>query len=192
MQNSVLFIHYCRSIHILLLLSNDSDPSHDKARWKSCQCSWEWSSSYTPEVSPQNQVFPRFPTFCVVISAIFVVVDPDKISFQFIHFVIILWILSLFCSCLWFHSGPKRYDWTGENWVYSHDGVSLHELLTKELSAALKTKLDLSTLAYAGRKHTWWQTLTQESSFSSSFFILLFNVFELKFQKLLYIWKYFS
>nr|XP_056704782.1 frataxin, mitochondrial [Euleptes europaea] len=51
-------------------------------------------------------------------------------------------------------SGPKRYDWTGENWVYSHDGVSLHELLAKELSAALKTKLDLSTLAYAGRKHT--------------------------------------
>ncbi|XP_077200997.1 frataxin, mitochondrial isoform X1 [Paroedura picta] len=51
-------------------------------------------------------------------------------------------------------SGPKRYDWTGEYWVYSHDGVSLHELLTKELSAALKTKLDLSTLAYAGRKHT--------------------------------------
>ncbi|XP_054842960.1 frataxin, mitochondrial [Eublepharis macularius] len=51
-------------------------------------------------------------------------------------------------------SGPKRYDWTGENWVYSHDGVSLHELLAKELSAALKTKLDLSTLAFAGRKHT--------------------------------------
>ncbi|XP_015261379.1 PREDICTED: frataxin, mitochondrial [Gekko japonicus] len=51
-------------------------------------------------------------------------------------------------------SGPKRYDWTGENWVYSHDGVSLHELLTKELSDALKTKLDLSTLAYAGGKHT--------------------------------------
>ncbi|XP_060093414.1 frataxin, mitochondrial isoform X1 [Heteronotia binoei] len=51
-------------------------------------------------------------------------------------------------------SGPKRYDWTGENWVYSHDGVSLHELLTKELSVALKTKLDLTTLAHAGRKHT--------------------------------------
>ncbi|XP_048360707.1 frataxin, mitochondrial isoform X2 [Sphaerodactylus townsendi] len=51
-------------------------------------------------------------------------------------------------------SGPKRYDWTGENWVYSHDGVSLHELLAKELTAALKIKLDLSTLAYAGRKHT--------------------------------------
>ncbi|XP_066473747.1 frataxin, mitochondrial [Tiliqua scincoides] len=51
-------------------------------------------------------------------------------------------------------SGPKRYDWTGKNWVYSHDGVSLHDLLALELSAALKTKLDLSTLAHSGREHT--------------------------------------
>ncbi|XP_007942528.1 frataxin, mitochondrial [Orycteropus afer afer] len=48
-------------------------------------------------------------------------------------------------------SGPKRYDWTGKNWVYSHDGVSLHQLLTTELSKVLKTKLDLSALAYSGK-----------------------------------------
>lgn len=122
---------------------------------------------------------------------------PGLISFQtflwwYLRFVIIVWILSLFFSCLWFHSGPKRYDWTGENWVYSHDGVSLHELLTKELSAALKTKLDLSTLAYAGRKHTWWLGLwPMGSSFSSSFFLQLSDCsFELEFQKLLYnSWK---
>ncbi|XP_065764308.1 frataxin, mitochondrial [Muntiacus reevesi] len=48
-------------------------------------------------------------------------------------------------------SGPKRYDWTGRNWVYSHDGVSLHELLATELTQALKTKLDLSALAYSGK-----------------------------------------
>ncbi|KAL2781393.1 frataxin, mitochondrial isoform 1 preproprotein [Daubentonia madagascariensis] len=48
-------------------------------------------------------------------------------------------------------SGPKRYDWTGKNWVYSHDGVSLHELLAAELTEALKTKLDLSSLAYSGK-----------------------------------------
>ncbi|XP_004048150.1 frataxin, mitochondrial isoform X1 [Gorilla gorilla gorilla] len=48
-------------------------------------------------------------------------------------------------------SGPKRYDWTGKNWVYSHDGVSLHELLAAELTKALKTKLDLSSLAYSGK-----------------------------------------
>nr|XP_060466099.1 frataxin, mitochondrial [Panthera onca] len=48
-------------------------------------------------------------------------------------------------------SGPKRYDWTGESWVYAHDGVSLHQLLTTELTEALKTKLDLSSLAYSGK-----------------------------------------
>ncbi|XP_075415192.1 frataxin, mitochondrial [Tenrec ecaudatus] len=48
-------------------------------------------------------------------------------------------------------SGPKRYDWTGKTWVYSHDGESLHQLLTTELSKALKTKLDLSSLAYSGK-----------------------------------------
>ncbi|XP_015704567.1 frataxin, mitochondrial isoform X1 [Coturnix japonica] len=50
--------------------------------------------------------------------------------------------------------GPKRYDWTGRNWVYSHDRVSLHELLSKEFSAALKTKLDLSCLIYSGKEDT--------------------------------------
>ncbi|XP_069737265.1 frataxin, mitochondrial [Phaenicophaeus curvirostris] len=51
-------------------------------------------------------------------------------------------------------SGPKRYDWTGRNWVYSHDRVSLHELLSTEFSAALKTKLDLSCLMYSGKEDT--------------------------------------
>ncbi|XP_036917599.1 frataxin, mitochondrial [Sturnira hondurensis] len=48
-------------------------------------------------------------------------------------------------------SGPKRYNWTGKNWVYSHDGVSLHDLLATEMTKALKTKLDLSSLAYSGK-----------------------------------------
>ncbi|XP_018411144.1 PREDICTED: frataxin, mitochondrial [Nanorana parkeri] len=46
-------------------------------------------------------------------------------------------------------SGPKRYDWTGTMWIYSHDGSSLHQLLEQELSLALNTKLDLSTILYA-------------------------------------------
>ncbi|XP_075683980.1 frataxin, mitochondrial [Rhinoderma darwinii] len=46
-------------------------------------------------------------------------------------------------------SGPKRYDWTGKCWVYSHDGVSLHQLLEQELSLALNATLDLSTLVYS-------------------------------------------
>lgn len=55
------------------------------------------------------------------------------------------------CVCVLSCSGPKRYDWTGKNWVYSHDGVSLHELLAAEMSKAFKTKLDLSSLAYSGK-----------------------------------------
>ncbi|KAM9098587.1 frataxin, mitochondrial [Sarcophilus harrisii] len=48
-------------------------------------------------------------------------------------------------------SGPKRYDWTGKNWVYAHDGMSLHELLEMEFSKALKTQLDMSSLVYSGK-----------------------------------------
>ncbi|XP_041956968.1 frataxin, mitochondrial [Alosa sapidissima] len=46
-------------------------------------------------------------------------------------------------------SGPKRYDWTGERWVYSHDGMALHELLSKEFSIILKSKMDLSHLTHS-------------------------------------------
>ncbi|XP_028991185.1 frataxin, mitochondrial isoform X2 [Betta splendens] len=45
-------------------------------------------------------------------------------------------------------SGPKRYDWTGERWVYTHDGVSLHQLLSKEFSDIFITSVDLSDLPY--------------------------------------------
>uniref|UniRef100_A0A2K5JZY4 Frataxin, mitochondrial n=1 Tax=Colobus angolensis palliatus TaxID=336983 RepID=A0A2K5JZY4_COLAP len=48
-------------------------------------------------------------------------------------------------------SGLKRCDWTGKNWVYSHDSVSLRDLLAAELTKALKTKPDLSSLAYSGK-----------------------------------------
>lgn len=67
----------------------------------------------------------------------------------------IMCIYAVFNVLLYFFSsGPKRYDWTGRNWVYSHDGVSLHELLSKEVSTALKTKLDLSCLIYSGKEDT--------------------------------------
>lgn len=61
---------------------------------------------------------------------------------------------SVLIPCVLLSSGPKRYDWTGRNWVYSHDRVSLHELLSKEFSTALKTKLDLSCLIYSGKEDT--------------------------------------
>ncbi|KAJ0067718.1 hypothetical protein NL108_010020 [Boleophthalmus pectinirostris] len=46
-------------------------------------------------------------------------------------------------------SGPKRYDWTGQRWVYAHDGRSLHQLLSSELSSIFKTPVDLSHLPYS-------------------------------------------
>ncbi|XP_050972303.1 frataxin, mitochondrial [Labeo rohita] len=46
-------------------------------------------------------------------------------------------------------SGPKRYDWTGERWVYAHDGVALHTLLSKELSVIFKSNIDLSHLIHS-------------------------------------------
>ncbi|TNN67636.1 3-hydroxy-3-methylglutaryl-coenzyme A reductase [Liparis tanakae] len=46
-------------------------------------------------------------------------------------------------------SGPKRYNWTGERWVYAHDGVSLHQMLSKEFSVIFNTNMDLSGLPYS-------------------------------------------
>ena len=45
-------------------------------------------------------------------------------------------------------SGPKRYDVIGDQWVYSHNGVSLHDQLSEELSRLLETEIDLSALPH--------------------------------------------
>uniref|UniRef100_A0A8C5Q7Q1 Frataxin, mitochondrial n=1 Tax=Leptobrachium leishanense TaxID=445787 RepID=A0A8C5Q7Q1_9ANUR len=52
------------------------------------------------------------------------------------------------------NSGPKRYDWNGSNWIYSHDGVLLHELLAQELSVVFNAKIDFSALTYSGKDST--------------------------------------
>uniref|UniRef100_A0A1I7ZNG6 ferroxidase n=1 Tax=Steinernema glaseri TaxID=37863 RepID=A0A1I7ZNG6_9BILA len=42
-------------------------------------------------------------------------------------------------------SGPKRYDLSGNKWVYSHDNVTLDQLLTEEFRNIFKTdKIDFS------------------------------------------------
>ncbi|XP_053726106.1 frataxin, mitochondrial [Synchiropus splendidus] len=46
-------------------------------------------------------------------------------------------------------SGPKRYDWTGKRWVYSHDGVSLHQLLSREFSLIFNNSMDLDSLPHS-------------------------------------------
>ncbi|KAK3540433.1 hypothetical protein QTP70_030982 [Hemibagrus guttatus] len=45
--------------------------------------------------------------------------------------------------------GPKRYDWTGERWVYTHDGMTLHDLLSKEFSDIFQSNMDLSHLLHS-------------------------------------------
>ncbi|XP_035986853.1 frataxin, mitochondrial [Fundulus heteroclitus] len=46
-------------------------------------------------------------------------------------------------------SGPKRYDWTGQRWVYAHDGISLHQLLSKEFSVILNKNIHLCNLPHS-------------------------------------------
>ncbi|KAM4576117.1 frataxin, mitochondrial isoform 2-T2 [Odontesthes bonariensis] len=46
-------------------------------------------------------------------------------------------------------SGPKRYDWTGERWVYIHDGIGLHQLLSKEFSIIFNRDINLYNLPHS-------------------------------------------
>ncbi|KAL7041035.1 hypothetical protein ACKWTF_000590 [Chironomus riparius] len=43
-------------------------------------------------------------------------------------------------------SGPKRYDWINGDWIYKHDGVSLHALLQQELEKIMSVPVDFMSL----------------------------------------------
>lgn len=45
-------------------------------------------------------------------------------------------------------SGPKRYDYSDEKWIYLRTGEGLHTLLETELSSALQTTIKLSQCFY--------------------------------------------
>lgn len=47
-------------------------------------------------------------------------------------------------------SGPKRYDFKDGSWIYTHDGVYLHDLLSSEISVALGHEVDFTSLTYGG------------------------------------------
>ncbi|KAJ7380233.1 hypothetical protein OS493_010948 [Desmophyllum pertusum] len=47
-------------------------------------------------------------------------------------------------------SGPKRYDFKNGSWIYTHDGVCLHSLLSSEISVALGHDVDFTLLSYGG------------------------------------------
>ena len=54
-------------------------------------------------------------------------------------------------SFISFSSGPKRYDLTESNcWVYRHNGVSLHKLLSDEISDVTGQPVSFTDLLYGG------------------------------------------
>ena len=48
-------------------------------------------------------------------------------------------------------SGPKRYDFIDETWIYKHDNVALHDLLTEEFSNIFNQKIDFSQCSFSSR-----------------------------------------
>ena len=49
------------------------------------------------------------------------------------------------------YSGPKRYDFESGQWIYKHDGVSLHQVLNNELSPVFKQlSIDFRTCEFGG------------------------------------------
>ena len=48
-------------------------------------------------------------------------------------------------------SGPKRYDFINNKWIYKHDGKSLHELLNEEIPAIIKSPVSFDKCSYSGK-----------------------------------------
>jgi len=45
-------------------------------------------------------------------------------------------------------SGPKRYDFINGRWIYKHDGMAMHDLLTKEITEDYCVKSDFTQCLY--------------------------------------------
>ena len=51
-------------------------------------------------------------------------------------------------------SGPKRYDFVNQSWIYKHDGITLHALLNKEILNIFKNKnenINFERCSYGGK-----------------------------------------
>ncbi|KAE8749630.1 hypothetical protein FOCC_FOCC003617 [Frankliniella occidentalis] len=46
-------------------------------------------------------------------------------------------------------SGPKRYDYIQGAWVYRHDGVGLHTLLSREITKIVKKEVDFKECSHS-------------------------------------------
>ncbi|XP_020282320.1 frataxin homolog, mitochondrial [Pseudomyrmex gracilis] len=51
-------------------------------------------------------------------------------------------------------SGPKRYDFINGQWIYKHDGKSLHELLNNEIPIIIRNRACFDRCAFSGRENT--------------------------------------
>lgn len=49
-------------------------------------------------------------------------------------------------------SGPKRYDFINNRWIYKHDGVSLHDLLNAEISVIVKSQVHFDECSFSGKE----------------------------------------
>ena len=49
---------------------------------------------------------------------------------------------------LFLFSGPKRYDYVNESWIYLHTGENMNDLLSEEFSEMLKREIDCTHLNY--------------------------------------------
>jgi len=49
-------------------------------------------------------------------------------------------------------SGPKRYDFMNGQWIYKHDGKSLHELLDDEIPTIVKSQVCFASCCFSGRE----------------------------------------
>lgn len=49
-------------------------------------------------------------------------------------------------------SGPKRYDFINSQWIYKHDGKSLHELLNSEIPGIVKSEACFDKCTFSGRE----------------------------------------
>ncbi|XP_029678766.1 frataxin homolog, mitochondrial [Formica exsecta] len=49
-------------------------------------------------------------------------------------------------------SGPKRYDFINGQWIYKHDGITLHELLNNEIPAIVKNQACFDKCSFSGKE----------------------------------------
>lgn len=49
-------------------------------------------------------------------------------------------------------SGPKRYDFINGQWIYRHDGKTIHKLLDNEIPAIVRNQVCFDKCSYSGRE----------------------------------------